>query len=136
MGDEQAVERLVNLKRYTTVCNSSICEYFALQVLDNRTRYIERYEKLRNDGLKVLRTWVGAQPQFALVEPQGTPFAYLKYEGPGTSADFCRRLLQQHGVLLMPAEVFEDHQAVRLSFGRPREILQEGLERITALLKA
>ena len=31
VGDEEAVERVVNLKRYTTVCNSSICKYFALQ---------------------------------------------------------------------------------------------------------
>ena len=136
VGDAEAVERVVNLKRYTTVCNSSICEYLALQVLGNRGHYIERYENLRNAGLDVLRTWVKAQPQFNLIEPQGTPFAYLKYDGPGSSADFCRRLLQEKGVLLMPAEVFEDQMAVRLSFGRPREVLQKGLDRIGALLDA
>jgi len=135
VGDEPAVNRMVNLKRYTTVCNSSICEYFALQVLGDRRRYVERYERLRDDGLDVLRTWLRAQPQLALIEPQGTPFAYLKYHGPGTSADFCRRLLQQKGVLLMPAEVFEDQQAVRLTFGRPRDVLNEGLSRINALLE-
>lgn len=136
VGDQRVVNRMVNLKRYTTVCNSSICEYFALQVLGNRLHYVERYERLRGDGLDVLRPWVEAQPQLALIEPQGTPFAYLKYHGPGTSADFCLRLLQQKRVLLMPAEVFEDQQAVRLSFGRPREMLLEGLDRINSFLEA
>ena len=35
----------------------------------------------------------------------------------------------------MPAEVFEDQQAVRLTFGRPRDVLNEGLSRINALLE-
>ena len=93
-------------------------------------------ERFRDDGLEVLRRWVRGRPELALIEPQGTPFAYLKYDGPVTSADFCRRLLQQKGVLLMPAEVFEDQQAVRLSFGRPPEVLQGGLDRIDASLNA
>jgi len=136
VGDEQAVNRMVNLKRYTTVCNSSICEYFALQVLSNRAHYIERFNGLCDEGLRMLRGWLQGQDRLSLIEPQGTPFAYLKYHGSGTSAEFCRRLLRQKGVLLMPAEVFEDRQAVRLTFGRYPDILQTGLDRIAQLLTA
>ena len=35
----------------------------------------------------------------------------------------------------MPAEVFEDQQAVRLSFGRPLDVLHEGLSRIDAFFE-
>ena len=135
VGDAETVERMVNFKRYTTVCNSSVCEYLALQVLRDRGRYVERYERLRGEGLILLREWAAGQEALELIEPQGTPFAYLKFTGPGTSADFCRRLLQEQGVLLMPGEVFEDRQAVRLSFGRPVEVLREGLERVGAVLR-
>ena len=83
----------------------------------------------------MLRGWLQGQDRLSLIEPQGTPFAYLKYRGSATSADFCRRLLQQKGVLLMPAEVFEDQQAVRLSFGRPLDVLHEGLSRIDAFFE-
>lgn len=134
VGDEQAVNRMVNLKRYTTVCNSSICENLALQVLNDRPHYIERFNRLCQDGLRVLRDWLRGRDKFAMIEPQGTPFAYLTYHGTDTSAEFCRRLLRQKGVLLMPAEVFEDRQAVRLTFGRHPDVLQAGLDRIAQLL--
>lgn len=135
VGDKEAVERMVNLKRYTTVCNSSLCEQLALQVLgEKRPHYLERFERLCRGGLEMLREWVKAQPALSLIEPQGTPFAYLAYDGPGTSAEFCRRLLREKSVLLMPAEVFEDHQAVRLSFGREAKVLQAGLDRIGQVL--
>ena len=134
VGDKEAVDRMVNLKRYTTVCNSSLCEQLALQVLgEKRTHYLERFERLCHSGLEMLRDWAQGQPALSLIEPQGTPFAYLVYEGPGTSAEFCRRLLREKSVLLMPAEVFEDRQAVRLSFGREPEVLRSGLDRISAM---
>jgi len=134
VGDEEAIDRMVNLKRYTTVCNSSLCEQLALQVLgEKRTHYLERFERLCASGLEMLRDWAQDQP-LSLIEPQGTPFAYLVYEGPGTSAEFCRRLLREKSVLLMPAEVFEDRKALRLSFGRESEVLQTGLDRIVEVL--
>jgi len=137
VGDKEAVDRMVNLKRYTSVCNSSLCEQLALQVLgENRGHYLERFERLCHGGLTILREWVQAQPALSLIEPQGTPFAYLAYDGPGTSAEFCRRLLREQSVLLMPAEVFEDRQAVRLSFGREADVLRAGLDRIGSLLAA
>ena len=133
VGDEEAVNRMVNLKRYTTVCNSSICEYFALDVLSNGPHYMERFNRLCQEGLQVLRGWLAVHDRLSLIEPQGTPFAYLAYRGSDTSAEFCRRLLRQKGVLLMPAEVFEDRRAVRLTFGRHPDILQNGLDRIAEL---
>ena len=136
VADEETVNQMVNLKRYTTVCNSSICEYFALQVLNNRPHYIERFRRLCQEGLRILRGWLQGQDRLSLIEPQGTPFAYLTYHGSDTSAEFCRCLLQQKGVLLMPAEVFEDRQAVRLTFGRHPDLLRTGLDRITELLAA
>ena len=136
VGDEETVNRMVNLKRYTTVCNSSVCEYLALEVLSNRAHYIERFNRLCQEGLWVLRDWLQGQDRLTLIEPEGTPFAYLKYHGTDTSAEFCRRLLRQKGVLLMPAEVFEDRQAVRLTFGRHLDILQTGLDRIAQILAA
>ena len=134
VGDREAVDRAVNLKRYTTVCNSSLCEQLALQVLANRPHYLERFARLCDGGLRLLRSWLKGQPSLSLVEPQGTPFAYLTYDGSGTSAELCRRLLREKGVLLMPAEVFEDRQAVRLTFGREPDILQPGLDRIGEVL--
>jgi aspartate/methionine/tyrosine aminotransferase len=124
-------ERMVNYKRYTTVSNSVVWEQAAVHVLAERGRHLDRYRSLMAPGLRRLRAFVQAHaPQVRLVEPAGTPYAWLDTDLPTTSRELAERLLREQRVLVMPAEVFGAEHGLRVSFARPEEVLDEGLGRL------
>lgn len=133
----EIIERMVNYKRYTTMCNSMLSERLAADVLDNRDRYVERSRDLLRPGLATLTEFVARHSDsLTLVPPQGTPFAWLRLPPSLASLDFVERLLAEHRVLVMPAEVFGAEHGIRLTYARPLEALSEGLDRIGKLLRS
>lgn len=135
IGPKEIVKDLVNYRRYTTVSNSYLCEKLACQILKEKRKYIDYYDSLSREGLFELKKWTCKYPSLKLIEPQGTPFAYIAFPTSIDTNKFSRHLLAREQVLVMPAEVFEDKNAIRISFGRPLRILKTGLERITNVLE-
>ena len=86
------------------------------------------------NGLSELKKWIQQHPSLDLIEPQGTPFAYISFPSSINTNKFSKDLLEQERVLVMPAEVFEDKNAIRVSFGRPLDILQSGLKKLDQVL--
>ena len=103
--------------------------------LQTHQAHIDSYHALIKQGENIVRQFLCQWPQLHLINPQNTPFAYIDVPKTWDSADFCRQLLDDYKVLLMPAEVFGSANAFRISFGRPEGILKEGLNRIAKLLK-
>jgi aspartate aminotransferase len=59
--------------------------------------------------------------------------AFYHDELPGSIA-FCRLLLEQAGVALVPGAAFGDDRYVRLSFAASEEMLHEAVRRMAAVL--
>lgn len=135
VGPELIVRKMINYRRYTSVCNSHLCERLAEQVLDNYQKYVDRYLNMTRVGYEILEDWVAKYPELSILPPEGTPFAYVYFKNKQDTQVFAREILEKYQVLIMPAEVFEDHSAFRISFGRERPILEEGLKRIGLHLK-
>lgn len=134
IGEPSLIQDMVNYKRYTSVTNSSLCEFLAIEVLKNRDQYIADYQTMSAQGELLLNEFVSRWPECHMIPPQGTPFAYITLPKTWGSAHFCQQLLAQHQVLVMPAEVFEDKHAIRVSFGRPQSILRQGLEKLAEFI--
>lgn len=134
IGTPSLIQDMVNYKRYTTVTNSSLCEFLAIEVLKNRAQYVADYQAMSAQGESLLKEFVARWPECHMIPPQGTPFAYITLPKTWNSAQFCQQLLAQHHVLIMPAEVFEDKHALRISFGRPQAMLRQGLEKLDAFM--
>ncbi|MGE7386065.1 aminotransferase class I/II-fold pyridoxal phosphate-dependent enzyme [Streptomyces sp. NPDC004126] len=134
-GPADVVRAAMEHKHYTTISNSVLTEWLAAEVLDRRDHYLDRYRRLTSVGGRVLSSWAaGHAGQVALRAPQGTPFAWLTLSGEETSLSFCRQVLEQARVLLMPAEVFGAERGLRITFAREEDVLREGLARIGTLL--
>ena len=135
ISSKDLVEDVVNYRRYTSVSNSSLCEYLAMQVLQQREQHLAHYQQIVNEGYKILDRYLSTDLPFALIKPAQTPFVYLKTAADLDSNQFCKELLQKHKVLLMPGEVFADSHALRISIGRPEEILTHGLDKLVELYR-
>jgi aspartate/methionine/tyrosine aminotransferase len=134
-GDETVVANAMEYKHLTTISNSVLCEHLGSTLLARRSDLLEGYKTLLKEGYVTLQRWVAScGGQVSIVEPEGTPFCWVRLHVPGSSLEFCRKVLHDMGVLTMPAELFGEKHGMRLTFVRPTAELEEGLSRIKSVL--
>ena len=70
------------------------------------------------------------------VEPHGAFYFFFRVDGlvgesgPITGHEFCLRLLQEHGVALVPGGAFGDDRWVRLSYAASDREIDRALDRM------
>ena len=131
--DNDLLQKVEKYKHYLSICNSGPSEALALIALKARDQILERNRTLIGENANLLETLFNDFP--GLVEwqrPQGGCVAYPKYIGPGDGEKFCRKLIEESGVLLLPSSTYvsdltttpEDH--FRIGIGRDK-VFKDGL---------
>jgi aspartate aminotransferase len=109
---------------------------------DERTvRDLDRLqETARQCRERAVQLFRDALPGVEYIEPLGGTFLFFRIDGATASPDghsrrFCERLLEEHGVALVPGEWFGDDRWARLSFVVPERTLQQGVARIAEFMQ-
>ena len=131
IGPSKWVNAMVNMKRYITVTNSSLCEYLATDIMSRCQGYLSEYRELLKTRYPIFQSYLKDCHGLRLIEAMDTPFAYILLPKGMNSWDFSRVLLRHEKVLVMPAEVFQHQEALRISFVRNEDILNDGLSKMT-----
>jgi aspartate/methionine/tyrosine aminotransferase len=131
----QLLEQMLKLHQNTVACANTIAQRAALAALrhsDELTaEMLQRYTALR----KLFLQGIGSITGVSCTEPEGTFYAVLATAGLGTgSAELATRLLERHGVVVVPAESFGTGSLdfVRLSYCLPEQQLRRGLVRLAS----
>ncbi|MCX5788664.1 MAG: aminotransferase class I/II-fold pyridoxal phosphate-dependent enzyme [Elusimicrobia bacterium] len=133
--DRALYERLTQLKDYTTICSSAPSEVLALIGLRAKETITSRHLSRIAGNLRLLDGFFQRNADsFSWIRPKagtvGFP-GFLRTESP---ADFCERLVQAAGVMLLPSAVYEyESPHVRVGFGR--ENMPEALNRLEEFLR-
>lgn len=123
--DAQALGKIARYKHYLSICNSAPSERLAMIALDNRDAILSRVRGLIAENLQQLDALFAEYPAlFEWARPAGGCTAFPRYLGGDGVETFCRRLLEDSGVLLLPASIYAselgrvppDH--FRIGFGR------------------
>ncbi|MFE3475593.1 pyridoxal phosphate-dependent aminotransferase [Streptomyces bacillaris] len=134
-GPPEVVEGCARRKFLSTIANSVLCETLACDVLDHRDRYLRRYTEITRQGLDLVREFAHLNTDAVeLVEPEDTPFAWLRLTTGERPLALCRRVLDA-GVLLMPGETLGAFDGFRICFARDPGAVAEGLRRLGPLLR-
>ena len=123
--DRSLLQRVERYKHYLSIANSGPSEILALIALKARDRILRRNHNLLLDNVRLLEELWDDFP--GLVEwqrPLGGCVAFPRYIGPGGGETFCRALIKESGVLLLPSSIYvsdltdipQDH--FRIGFGR------------------
>ena len=80
-------------------------------------------------------------PDVPYVRPEGAFYLYFRVDGlfGGDVTDataWCRKLLEEVGVALVPGAAFGDDRWVRMSFASADAVLEDGLERIARMVES
>jgi aspartate/methionine/tyrosine aminotransferase len=138
--DRALLERLEKRKHYTSICNPGPSEYLAAIGLRNRELVWARNRGIVAANLPLFDDFFGRWADlFDWEPPLGGCVCFPRYKGAGSVDDFCRRLLEEEGVVVLPASVYyseiADAPTDHFRVGVGRLGAEEGLEAFERFLR-
>ena len=130
--DRALLDRIMRWKDYTTICGSAPSEILTLMALRARNRVIGRSRDIIARNLPLLDDFFARhQTRFSWVRPRAGSVAFprLCTDAPGAIDDFCARLVETEGVLLLPGSRFE-HPGNHFRVGFGRTDMPQALEQL------
>jgi aspartate/methionine/tyrosine aminotransferase len=100
--------RIERAKHYTTICNSAPSEVLARIAIKAREQILGRNRGIIAANVPVFDAFFAQFPDlFAWQAPDGGCVAYPRYLGPGDVENLCASLVEESGVLLLPASIYQ-----------------------------
>jgi len=130
--DKALLLKLERYKHYLSICNSAPSERLAVIALGVRDKILAQNRALLRRNSAQLETFFADYPElFDWTPPDGSCIGFPKYLGRGGVENFCASLVEENGVLLLPASIYQSElmqaptDRFRIGFGR--EGIAEGL---------
>lgn len=135
VSNKEVADRFRVYRDYTMICDGVFNDALAVHVLRNRDKVLDRNRKIVFNNLAIAQEWVDNEPRVSWVPPKAVSTSYIKLDIPIDDEEFCKRLLAEQGVLLVPGSRFELPCGARLGYCAPEATLREGLKRLSAALR-
>lgn len=123
--DRDLLSTMERMKHYLSICNSGPSECLAVIALRNRARLIGRNCAIIDENLPRWDAFFERHAdRFEWNRPDGSCTAYPRYTGADGVEAFCRALVEDSGVLLLPSTIYRSElgsvptDRFRLGFGR------------------
>ncbi len=130
--DLPLLERINRYRHYLTICGSAPSERLAVAALGVRDAILERNRTLIAENRTKLDSFFVDYPDlFDWQHPDGGCVAYPRYLGDDGVEAFCKELLQDKGVLVLPASIYQSELMAtpvdHFRIGMGREGIDDGL---------
>ena len=139
--DAEVLSRMERMKHYLSICNSGPSERLGLIAVQNRERIVARNNRIIDENLPKWEAFFARFPDlFEWARPDGSCMGYPRYLGDEGVEEFCRSLVEDAGVLLLPSTIYRSDvgpsitDRFRLGYGRTG--LDAGLAAMTAHIEA
>jgi aspartate/methionine/tyrosine aminotransferase len=133
--DAGMLAKWVQLKDYTTICSSAPGEVLSLMALRQKEKILERNLAIIQRNLQEAGEFFRGYPgEFEWLAPIAGPVAFPRWLGEGSAEAFATRMVEAHGVMVVPGSMFEmpgDHFRVGLG----RRNFPEALQRLAGALQ-
>ncbi len=141
LGPLPLIKQMLKIHQYTMLCASTMSQYAGIEALKSGIetgfaqvqKMVREYDHRRHTLLKGLQE-IGL-PCFT---PEGAFYAFPQIKQLGMSSeDFCRRLLEEKKVAVVPGNAFGESGEgyVRISYASSMNNIRKALERMDAFVK-
>ena len=127
--DRDVLQRVERYKHYLSICNAAPAERLGVIALAAREQIFARNRALLRRNLTAFEALLADFPGLIdFAPPEGGCVAYPRYTGPGTVETFCSDLIENHGILLLPAALYRSDLGAtptdrfRIGLGRDRAV--------------
>lgn len=128
IADDEVSNLIRTYRDYTMICGGVFNDALATYVLQHRDKILERNRKIVFGNREIAQAWVDSQPRVRWTPPQGVSTSFIQLDIPEDDETFCKRLLAERGVLLVPGSRFELPCGARLGYCASEDVLKRGLE--------
>ena len=140
-ADRELLGRMELMKHYLSISSSGPSERLALIAVQNRERILARNCAIVDENLPKLDAFFGRRPElFDWHRPDGSCMAFPRYKGGDGVEVFCRSLIEDSGILLLPGSIYSSELGPtptdRFRIGVGRTGMDEALEAFEAHLAA
>ncbi|HEV2087567.1 MAG TPA: pyridoxal phosphate-dependent aminotransferase, partial [Cryptosporangiaceae bacterium] len=138
LGRPDLLARMALLRDHIALYVSPVLEFFAEQAVRHADRIVAMQRMHAGGNLRLLRQWVDGLPELVrFAAPDGGVTAFVELLDQPDVVRSCRRLAEQHRVLLVPGACFGEayRDYARLGFGGTTAELTAGLARLERVLR-
>ena len=136
VAPDDVMSKIIVQREYNTISVSAIDDYFGTLALENKEVILGRNLPKILKGKEILLDWVRDESNVELVPPMGGTTALLKYNSPLSSVELCKKLLEDTGVLFLPASTLEMEGYLRVGYCSNIKMLSEGLAKFSKWLRS
>ena len=132
----EILRRLVKVMEHTLTCVPPFVQRACLWALEHADEQSERFREVFRQRRDHLLARLDDLPGLRYVRPSGAFYVFPEYELPLSSIEFAQRLLDEEHLALVPGVAFgpAGERHVRISYSRPVEELEDGVERLRRFL--
>lgn len=134
-SNKEVADVLRDYRDYTMICAGVFDDMLAAFALKNRRVIMERNQKIVSENLRILNRWLAEEPRAHAILPDHVSTSLVKLDVPLPIEDFCKQLLSDYGVLLVPGNRFDLEGYVRLGYCGDKDILKTALSKLSQCLK-
>jgi aspartate/methionine/tyrosine aminotransferase len=134
VGPQDFVERVNRRRDYNTISCGKIDDRLALVAMENREKILERNRAIIHKNIGLLDEWVQQEPKLTYIRPKAGTTAFIKYDLDMPSEDFCKKLLEEKGVMLVPGRALHMEGYLRIGYAYSPSVFKIGLEKISEFL--
>ena len=134
-GPRELTERLERQRDYHIISVGRLDDLLASVALESREAISARNLAICREGGRLLAEFVAGEPHISYVKPKGGTTAFLRYDLPMESAELCRRLQEETGVMLLPGSALDMEGYLRIGYCNDPGITVAGLARFGEWLR-
>ena len=134
-GPRELTERLERQRDYHIISVGRLDDLLASVALESREAISARNLAICREGGRLLAEFVAGEPYITYVKPKGGTTAFLRYDLPMESAELCRRLQEETGVMLLPGSALDMEGYLRIGYCNDPGITEAGLARFGEWLR-
>lgn len=123
--DHALLQEIERYKHYLSICNSGPSESLSIIALENREALLMRNRSIISKNREMLDGFLSRhQNRMQWTPPKGGCVGFIRYTSDESVSEFCHRIVEQHGVLLLPASLYRSElmhytpNSFRIGFGR------------------
>ncbi len=134
VGPENFVEEVNRRRDYNTISCGKIDDRLAVVAMENREKILTRNRAIIHKNIGLLDGWIAKEPKLSYIRPKAGTTAFIKYDLDMSSEDFCVKLLEEKGVMLVPGAALHMEGYLRIGYAYSPKVFKIGLEKISEFL--
>ncbi len=135
VGDNSIVEAIRAVREQITICNSSVGEAIAKEVLHKKDETLAIIMKAVRSNFKIVKEWMDSQDWLEWIEPKSGVIGAPRLRRGGSTDELCELLVKKYRTFTVPGSRMEMDGYFRLGFGGEQEELIDGLAQLSKALK-